>query len=47
MNKKSKKENREEEERITGNGIGAKGAKTMGEMLKVNTTLMNICLNSE
>ena len=47
-----KKENRKErkekkEERITGNGIGVEGAKSMSEMLKVNTTLTTLNLGGE
>ena len=32
---------------MTGNGIGAEGAKAMSEMLKVNKTLKSLTLNSE
>ena len=32
---------------MTGNGIGAEGAKAMSEMLKVNTTLTSLNLASE
>ena len=32
---------------MTGNGIGNEGAKAMGEMLKVNTTLTTLNLESE
>ena len=32
---------------MTGNGIGDDGAKAMGEMLKVNTTLTSLNLGSE
>ncbi len=32
---------------MTGNGIGVEGAKTMSEMLKVNTTLIALNLGSE
>ena len=32
---------------MIGNGIGAKGAKAMSEMLKVNTTLKTLILRGE
>ena len=32
---------------MTDNGIGDEGAKAMGEMLKVNTTLTELNLNRE
>ena len=32
---------------MTGNGIGVEGAKSMSEMLKVNTTLTSLDLGSE
>ena len=32
---------------MTGNGIGAEGAKSMSEMLKVNTTLTTVFLTRE
>ena len=48
MRKKEKREEKEKkEERMTGNEIGAEGAKAMSEMLKVNTTLASLDLGSE
>lgn len=35
-----------EDERISGNGIGDKGAKALSEMLKVNKTLKTLELGS-
>ena len=32
---------------MTGNGIGAEGAKAMSEMLKMNTTLKSLLLDCE
>ena len=32
---------------MTGNGIGVEGAKSMSEMLKVNTTLTSLNLDCE
>ena len=32
---------------MTGNGIGAEGAKSLSEMLKVNTTLTGLDLTCE
>ena len=32
---------------MTGNGIGDEGAKTLSEMLKVNTTLKSLFLGSD
>ena len=32
---------------MTGNGIGDEGAKALSEVLKVNTTLKSLTLNSE
>ena len=32
---------------MTGNGLGVEGAKSMSEMLKVNTTLTSLNLTSE
>ena len=32
---------------MTGNGIGDEGAKAMSEMLKMNTTLISLDLDSE
>ena len=32
---------------MTGNGIGAEGAKAMSEMLKMNTTLKSLLLNCD
>ena len=32
---------------MTGNGIGVEGAKTMSEMMKVNTTLTSLNMRGE
>ena len=48
MRKKEKREEKErEEERMTGNRIGAVGAYAMSEMLKVNNTLTELYLGGE
>ena len=45
--KKKEKDTKWKEERITGNVVGAEGAKALSEMLKVNTTLTKLELWSE
>ena len=45
--RKEREEKEKKEERMTGNGIGAEGAKAMSEMLKVNTTLTELDLGCE
>ena len=44
--KERKEEKVKENERMTGNGIGDEGAKSMSEMLKVHTTFIWLCLLS-
>ena len=46
MRKNEKRMRKKEKERMTDNGIGDKGAKSMSEMLKVNTTLTSLNLRS-
>ena len=45
--KKKEKDTKWKEERITGNVIGAEGAKTLCDALKVNTTLKTLNLWGE
>ena len=47
VRKKEKREEKEKEELKTGNDIGDEGAKSMSEMLKVNSALTTLNLWSE
>ena len=47
MRKKGREKKKEKEVRMTGNGIRVEGAKSMSEMLKVNSTLTSLDLGSE